>query len=323
MNSVENIKPIYPYRFNIIQSLSKNFDIVNYGSPSRSPIRDLLKYFTSTKIFYFSWIEQISWRQAILFLIFLIVSKLVGKKISWTHHNVHPHKGSTNSSRFMIWMLKTWSNFIIIHTTESYSILNLKKSDKRCLYYFHPFFKTTIKEMDRGNSTYDILIWGNVRKSKGVPEFLAYLKENDLLNQFRIMIVGKFESNQLYADMISKFSTETITFKNAFIEEKDLDLLHSQTNFVFFPYTGTSVLNSGALITSLPKGAPIIGPNTGAFKELGDMNLISTYNTFSDVVNIVKANSKIYPTEKILKFINFYTWESFAKFLSSKLTKKI
>ena len=321
MDSIKNISPKNPYRYNLIKSLTKKFEIVNYGYPSLSPLKDLFHYFKKSNLFLFNWIEQLSWRQIVMFIFFMLLCKIAGKKIVWTHHNIHPHKGPRKGSSFMIWLLKKFADYVILHTSESFNILSVNHSDPRVLYYFHPFFENNIQLVEIPKS-YDLLIWGNVRKSKGVHEFLEFLASRGLLDQFRIKIVGKFESKVYYEDVIRDFKGRNIHIENRFIDDIELNIQHARARYIFFPYTGSSVLNSGALITSLPKGSPIIGPYTGAFKEAGILGLITCYKDFEEVIDLLnKSETMIYPHQLVENYILKYTWGNFSEFLYNKLVK--
>ena len=92
MSKVENMEETHPYIYSLCSSLSKNFEIINYGNKSDNLIRDLSKYFFKTDIFSFNWLENgLSKKHTILFIVFIFLSKIFRKKIVWTHHNVHPH----------------------------------------------------------------------------------------------------------------------------------------------------------------------------------------------------------------------------------------
>src|SRR5690606_22266697 len=86
------------------------------------------------------------------------------------------------------------SDFIILHTKESYKILNSRPDNNRLLYFFHPFFpgSTPINDEIKKDKIYDLLIWGKVRKSKGLEDFLTFLRNARKLDSYRIMVVGKF-----------------------------------------------------------------------------------------------------------------------------------
>jgi hypothetical protein len=322
MRSHELLLEHNPYVYNLAQSLAKNYEIVNYGNNNNKGFLDIIPYFLRTEIFFFNWIENISSKKNVFFMFFIFLVKLFGKKIVWTHHNVHSHYQDISShNSYLIKALVKYSDYIIFHTKESYNILKIDQSDKRVLYFFHPFFELPNITTDRvQNHKYDLLIWGNVRKSKGIHTFLNDLKNSGSLNKLKIKIIGKFETEEYYNYFTKHYNLSNINIEDIFISSEDLDRLHSESKYVFFPYSGTSVLNSGALITSLPKLRPIIGPNKGAFKELGDLGLIRTYEKSEDVVEIVTSNKPdTIDYKKLESFCNTHTWDKFSGFIAKNL----
>lgn len=314
----------HPYINHLVNGLSKNFKIINYGQATSRGIRDLGHFFSDTDIIYLNWIESSGYVDTIYLIYYFFLSKISNKKIVWTHHNRVPHKGETRLSKFITRFVTQFADFIIAHTEESYPILKLDRDSNRVLYFFHPLFSSNIIRQDQHTAKkLDLLIWGNVRKSKGVQEFLKFLKATNRLDKYKIKIVGKFETKALYDEFVNSYNGESMEIENRFVDANDLDLYHAQARHVFFPYTGESVLNSGALITSLPKGTAIIGPATGAFKELGSLGLIKNYKSFEDVLKIVDIGTDSdYPFEEIRAFCERHTWENFSVFLKSKVSGK-
>lgn len=321
MRCEKDLKNKSPYIYNLSTALLNDFSVVNYGKPTTGGVLNIARYIFKVDMLFFNWIEDISITRIPIFIFFYVIAKLFNKKIVWTHHNVHPHRSNGKDGFFLMKFLIKRADYIIIHTKESYPLLNAEENDKRILYYFHPFFTQKINDqLPYKEKPVDLLIWGNVRKSKGVDHFLDFLSKNNLLDEFKIKIVGKFESDSYYQDVIKKYTCSNISIDNKFITNIELDDLHRECRYVFFPYTGTSVLNSGALITSFPKAAPIIGPNVGGFKELGELKLINIYNDFTDVVNILRQNKKFeIDNSAVREMVNRYTWAGLSKFLKDSL----
>jgi len=323
MKEIHELRGKHPYQYNLVTQLAQYFSVSNYGRKPRRGIKDVSAYFFKSDIFYYNWVENLSRKTEVFyFVFFFIAAKLFGKKNVWAHHNVHPHHGDTALSRWLISFLSKYSDYIVIHTKESYKHLKLKESSKRVLFFFHPFFSNipnqsappVIKE-------YDLLIWGNMRGSKGVQKFLEFLKEGKKLDKYRIKVIGKFESEDSFNMFKQNFSGKWLSVENKYADENELNALHANARFVFFPYTGSSVLNSGALISSIPRGTRIIGPNSGAFKDLGEAGLIYTYQNFSDVTNIVDVNDELdsHYHQAIAELCQKFSWENFGSFLGKNL----
>ncbi|EGK02950.1 MULTISPECIES: hypothetical protein [Dysgonomonas] len=317
MRDIETLKEKNPYTYNLTVSLQQNFNIVNYGQ--KLSWYDIPINIFRTDFFYFNWIENSSFIKAVIFIFLFYLIKLFGKKIIWTHHNLQPHGSNEKVGKFLISFMAKKSDFVILHTTESYQALKLDISDDRVLLFPHPVFSMMQPEITTGKK-YDILIWGNIRKSKGIEEFLEFLSEKRMLNRLKIKIIGKFESEEYFNFFCERYIGSNISISNKYIESEELDKLHLEARLVFFPYTGKSVFNSGALITSLPKGSLIVGPNVGAFKEMAAQGIILAYHDFGDVIKYLEENSTLpdYKT-KIELYCKKNTWGNFSNFLKNKL----
>ncbi|MCE6992752.1 glycosyltransferase [Dyadobacter sp. CY323] len=322
MRNLKDLEEKSPYMHNLSKGLVTNFDVVNYGIPTRNGMLDVFKFFTKADVLYFNWIENITWHQLPLLAALVVISKIAGKKVIWTHHNVHPHKGDTWAGKLVVRVMKNWSSVIVFHTRESYNILSLTQEDKRILDYFHPFFENTFN----GSALeikYDVLIWGNVRESKGVREFLDYLQIKKKTEHFNVKLIGKFSNDQFYYKLKEQYAAyPNINIENEFVENGKLKTLHKQSRYVLFIYSGSSVLNSGALIKSIPWGTTVIGPNNAAFKELGERGVILTYNSFDDIIKILedKEFNKI-DKEAVAEMVRQYSWDDLGKKLSTLLSK--
>lgn len=324
MRSGRVLKEKSPYVYNLSTGLLNRFRIANYGKSSSYGVLDIRRYFFKCNIFYFNWVEDLAPVQIPFFLFFWVVAWLFKKKIIWTHHNKHPHRSNRWSNKFLMKLLIRQAHIVIVHTKESYPLLKERKEEKSTMYFFHPFFtdQMLIKEgLPDTVKTYDLLIWGNVRKSKGIEQFMEYLLKEKKINDYRIKIVGRFESEEYYKIFKGKYSGAFINIENKFIEAEELDNLHKESRFVFFPYTGTSVLNSGALILSLPKGVPIIGPRIGAFKEMGDREFIYVYESFNDVLMLINEKRGLPANYESTfeAFMKEHTWNNFADRLHAEL----
>lgn len=313
-----------PYIENLINSISKYSNIVNDKDYSKLGIISGYKYLFKTDIFYFNWIENIRFRKfglmqsvAAFFLLFLIA--LFNKKIVWTMHNKSNHfKKSVVYDFFYSYLIKR-ASLIIVHTKESIHLIQDSSSDSKIFFRFHPVkcqFENAKSIADQQQDI-DILIWGTMNPYKGVYDFLKAEAKN--LKDLNIRIVGKFEDPQ-YFEIVSAFKTKNITIEDKFIDMIELRELHMRSKFVLFPYKNESVFNSGALVDALCYGRPIIGPDNGAFSDLGSEKLISVYKTYADVRHIFNSNqSTLNTARKLAEFCKENSWENFGTMLSKEL----
>ena len=316
----------HPYISALCLALTSDFDVVNYEKKPKLGILDIFLYLFKADVFYLNWIEDLALRklgtlQSLAFVVFALLAKLFGKKIVWTHHNKSSHLSENQTNKYLVNFLLKTADYIVAHSKDSFAILHQKELKHKILYFFHPFFSTSEKRtlVSDVPPKYDILIWGNMRKSKGVHHFLQYLKETSQLEAYRLKIIGKFESAAFYEDVKKQYDSPTIEMDNRFIGEDELESLHASARFIFFPYTGKSVLNSGVLIRSLTFGIPIIGPNVGGFKDLKEAGLIQVYNSFDDIPALMNQSADGSLQQKISAFCAAHSWRNFVLFLKNYL----
>ena len=125
--------------------------------------------------------------------------------------------------------------------------------------------------------------------------------------------MGKAHSNE-YFNKLLKYSSEKIIIKNKYVPEDELKELISRSRAVLFTYFESSVLSSGVLMDTLSYGARIIGPHSGAFKDLAEENLIVTYKNYDDLAGLLDNFEDVGdPDEKkISEFISENSWDNFA-----------
>ena len=72
-------------------------------------------------------------------------------------------------------------------------------------------------------------------------------------------------------------------------------------------------------MNSLSKGAKIIGPDSGAFKDLAKEKLICTYNNFDELINILRSDKFVVDKNRLDNFLELNSWNNFAKNISLKI----
>lgn len=319
MVSAADLEVKHPYVFNLSNALKDKFTICNYGRKTKAGIFDMYGYLGKMDIVYLNWIEDIgrgklSYIQLFFFIVFIFIAKISGIKIIWTHHNVKSHSASSWMNVFLTNFLIKRVDRIVIHSKQSKKYILEKYWDKM-IYFFHPVTDLSKEIKEIKETKFDLLIWGGIRRSKGVEVFLKFLHNNSNYRNIKVKIVGKINDQELKKE-IKSFLTPNILLEDRFVEDEELQSLHSEAKFILFPYTGESVLNSGVVVKSLPLKTRIIGPNKGAFKDLGDLDLIDVYNEFSDILNILdkEVNNK-----SVDDFCNYFTWNNFGLFLKKEI----
>jgi glycosyltransferase involved in cell wall biosynthesis len=171
--------------------------------------------------------------------------------------------------------------------------------------------------------SYDALIWGSVSPYKGILEFAEFNSSINSMHSQKILIAGKFTSKELY-DRIAAFQKDNVELINRIVEEDELLDLFTRSRYIVFCYRSASVLSSAALCKTLSYGKTIIGPNIGAFKELGKKGLIYTYESFDELAEMLerfKSSPEFADQRLIRDYIQQTSWTSFKNFLVHHLNE--
>tara|TARA_S200000501_G_C20862450_1_gene760480 strand:+ start:1289 stop:2287 length:999 start_codon:yes stop_codon:yes gene_type:complete len=307
-----------PYITDMVSNISNSNIVVNKNSINYFGILQAYKYFFTTKYFIFNWTENISNRkygllQTILFIFLLILIRIFRKKFIWILHNKHPHSGSTFFSEINMYFSLLYSDKIFTHAKDGIDFIKNKYGSKfvfKVNYIPHPSNRRTLLKKDNKKIKFDLIIWGKIDKYKGIVEFLKFIKSKKEFKNIKILICGKC-SDSKYARSINSFCSEQITFLNEFISSKKLFILIQQSRYILFTYLSDSVLSSGSLINSMYYNAEIIAPNFGSFKDLSDINIIHSYISYKDIIEILNKNLKKNSKKLIVDYINKNHWSNF------------
>ena len=317
-----------PYIKNLENSLSKDYEIINKNI-IKNGVLDLFKYILKTDVYFFNWIEDLAMRrygsgQIIVFLLFLICSKCLRKKIIWTLHNKYTHyKIRSNRVDFMYSIMLKHSDLIFTHSQSGIDLILEKNPSyaKKMKYLVHPV-NPIFPLLAHADYIYDFLIWGDIHPYKGVTEFLKFLKETENIHLFKILIVGRCLDYH-YKNELNKYLSSNIIHYDEFYEIEKIACFANKSKFTLFTYKPESFLSSGSLMESIRMGSAIIGPNIGAFKDLSSYNFMRTYNTYNEILEIY--NDFNYCKKSILtdavNFCHENSWDLFGKKLLKELSK--
>ncbi len=316
-----------PYIKDLSDALEDYYIIINKKKTSGFKLFSFIPKLIKCDYFFFNWIESISSKKYgtikyHLAFCFLYLIKRFNKKIIWTHHNKQPHNKNTyKTKKLSNWLINN-VHLIITHTTASKPILEKINPKAPILFFFHPIkpLSKLISSRKESHSSYDILIWGSMTPYKGLIEFLKYVKKEKTMQELKIKVIGKFINKDFYS-RAKEIACKNTEITDTFIKNDDLYQLHKSSEYILFPYSGNSVLNSGALIDSLVYGSKIIGPNIGAFHDLEKENIIFTYNSYSEIKDILTKQTQT-DTNNTEKFKSEHTWSIFASKLYDNLNNK-
>jgi hypothetical protein len=317
-----------PYVLNLITALSIRNTIANTYN-NKVGVLDFLKYLFKVDMYLFNWIENLSVRrfgklQVIFFSGFLIVAKTFKKKIIWILHDKYSHDRSKNLwTDHMFNIMMKYSDLIITHSGGGIDLITDKfpKHSYKVRYIIHPLGKIKQRTFVI-EKKYDFLIWGVILPYKGILEFLKYIHESEKMRSLKILIVGKCPDKE-YKLKLNRYLSENIIHHDRFYDIEDISRFASQSKYTLFTYKSESVLSSGSLMDSIGMGSLIIGPNTGAFKDLSSYNFVKTYNSFNDIIEIYNNNQGNSFTNhlELDSFCLENSWENFGEKIFRELTR--
>jgi glycosyltransferase involved in cell wall biosynthesis len=310
-----------PYLDDFIASLKGKVTIVNEKDRSKSGIFNVIKYISKINLVFFNWIENVPDRkgglfQTVFLYFFFLLSKILKIRIIWTMHNKlsHSRENYASKKRIFKFILKN-ADLVITHSKagKTFGEEMVPGTSSKIHYLPHPVKDRRLET--EPVKQYDILIWGTIAPYKGIDKFLEYLIRENLEKKYRILIVGKITSQE-YAGSLLGFSSANIEIQNKFIEDDLLQNLIGRSKIVLFTYSMSSILSSGVLIDSLGYGANIVGPHVGAFADLADDGIITTFNDFPEMISKIdgqleNSESKSQITN-LERFLNENSWNGFS-----------
>jgi glycosyltransferase involved in cell wall biosynthesis len=326
----KNNQTLNPYCDDFKDTISQYGSVVNKDEYSYPLFLNILKHLFDADVYIFNWIESLPFHkcgfiQSIIFMSAFCILKIRKAKIVWVFHNFKSHfkpLGKENLiSKIIKQIMLKFSNIIITHSREALEYLD-KITSIPCKFYHHPIpisFNNVENLTYTDHKNFDVLIWGNILKYKGVKEFLQYLKDTNSLDKFRILIVGSC-SDKKYDAELRAFSNKKLRYENRMVLFNELPSLINSSRYVLFPYLKESVSSSGALIDTIALGGTPIGPNRGAFKDMEMEKTCLVYDSYSDLIIKLEKDHKI-DMFTIKRFIASNSWDSFGeKFIEALQT---
>jgi len=309
-----------PYSSNYKQALQAYFEVLDKeNKPSWALGLSFFLYAFRADIYIINWLESVvflrlGYCQYWLVRFGLWVIKRRKKKIVWMFHNIHPHTGENAYSKRIQKILFDTSYLIISHSQEAASYAHKNAKGEVC-YICHPIKYMAVKAEENADLS-DVLIWGSISPYKGVVEFLHELQKRH--SELKVHIAGKCDNQTLY-EAIKLLCGKKVLFENERISFDKLAGLIKHSKWVLFPYVGSCVSSSGALIDTIALGGNPIGPDKGAFKDLASEGLCTVYTNYNSLFSILYSTPSLGEEER-KKFIAGNSWENFADLLYRKLS---
>lgn len=313
-----------PYILNFIDALSQNHIVVNSQAKNKG-VFNLFKYLPNTDIFIFNWIENLPEKkfgklQVVLFVVFMGMAKLLGKKIIWILHNKYSHHLKENRwVDFLYSFMMKYADKIITHSNSGLDFVksSYPKFPYKVEVITHPVTSMfDLEPIDEKN--YDFIIWGTIFPYKGIDMFLKFLKESPDKSHYKVLLIGKC-FDEKYKNTIESLLTDNIVFYDQIFDLQMIAQFSNQSKFTLFTYKSNSVISSGSLIDAIRMGSVIIGPNHGGFKDLSHYGFLNTYDSYEDIFRIHREYTRDIDKEKEegTKFYEENNWNAFIQKLEN------
>jgi len=254
--------------------------------------------FNRPAILHIQWITLIT--KTSLGLWSLKLAKAMGVKIVYTVHNVLPHDtGLTHKSIFK----KTYQfmDALICHTSQAKNelITEFGISDKKIWVIPHgPMFHDRVNTSSadaRNLLSYRedqvvILCFGVIRPYKGIEFLLDALKIVTGKNKNTLLVIAG-NGEAAYLDKIRKYIWELDLNENVrqdfkYIPNDELPIYFQAADILVYPYK--NITQSGALLTGMAYGKPIVASSVGGLKETllnGKIGLLVEYGNAKDLAD--------------------------------------
>jgi glycosyltransferase involved in cell wall biosynthesis len=241
---------------------------------------------------------------SMMFVFCLFFSKLFGKKVVWTIHNLKPH-----NIKYKFLNKLFWPCYLPLVD----GVISLSKANEEL--FFDKFtFKQKVKSIVIHHGLYDNhyennVTQGEARKyfsideSKKVALFIGQVKtyknvetlvkifNKKSLNDAVLIIAGKFETKDYFIELSSAAKNNpNIIIHNKFIPDSYLQYYFNAADLCILPFK--DIFNSGSALLAASFNTPVIVPQSNNFVEYSSIiknNLIRTYNGELDVSFIVKS----------------------------------
>jgi len=198
-----------------------------------------------------------------------------------TIHDTNPYHGESPSliQRAGIESVPKIFDHLIVHTNHSKSqLVKRGHSPDKISVIPHGVFHYGVDEPHyesgegTGNDNIDLLMFGTIKRYKGVETAIRAISKMDenIQSKIQLTIAGRPKADiQAYQKMASELNVEdNIEWITRFIEKEEVDQLFKTCDIVALPYKNAD--QSGVLMSALPYGKPVVASNIGGFQEILD-----------------------------------------------------
>lgn len=277
------------------------------------------KNLKKVKVFNLNWFENIydesrfqAFKRYFLKSLFLLLLKILNKKIIWTVHNKIPH--DSNNKQLSIKMMRRlakMSNVIITHCedtnqeliklTQDNGVVNKIKKINHPNYlgiYNEPSEDIRLKyKID--SSEVVLLFLGQIKPYKNI-ELIIKVAKHFKDSKMKFLIAGKCVDEGYKEELLEliKNSGYNIIPIFRFIENDEIPNFMQACDAVLLPYDINSSLNSGAAFLAFSFGKTVICPKIGTINDIDSFENLYSYSYESNVEHVEEVIKQI---KKILE----------------------
>ena len=222
-------------------------------------------------------------------LLFLILVRLIFRKVVWVRHNLKPHgRHNRKLYRLLIKLLSVCVDETVTHRKvdgiES-KIIN------------HPLY-SPLEVREKCDRDIDFLYFGVVSRYKGLEELL-----DNWPVDVNLMMTGKSDDaslTQRLKDIIRNRGLR-VEWNDAFIEHDELNTLIGRSNCVILPHLNNSMIVSGAFFHAISLGAKVIVRDGEFYKEMSkELPFCRSFNITNIGADLREIQLAPYPSENCL-----------------------
>jgi len=245
---------------------------------------------SDAKIVHFHWIERL-WDcsgvfnkiKAVLGIKkYLHLARKLGKTVVWTVHNHYPHERPSRFDKYGINLFIRHSDVILCHSNWSAKwIESHGGKQSKIIVAPHGNFEKTFKAAGLlepqtnlavyglDPSVFTIVMAGVIRENKGYETIIEAVKALD--GTVQLLIIGR-DKNKRYVNELKEMCRELdfIKVKGKNLSDAEYNEVILLSDLTVLPYK--SITTSGAFVSSLTIGTPVLTSNLPFFKEFEPSN---------------------------------------------------
>jgi glycosyltransferase involved in cell wall biosynthesis len=278
----------------------------------------------------------------------MLYYKLLGKKITFTAHNVNVGKRDLNNTwlnRFSLRTQYALADHIFVHTDEMKRELISEFCISESKVSVIPFgINNTVpntslsvvearRRLGLGANDKAILFFGNIAPYKGLEYLVAAFTEiSKRRSDYRLIIAGKPKGSEGYWAQIKQMIgrsgvADRIVERIEYIPDEDTELYFKAADVLVLPYT--RVFQSGVLFLGYGFGLPAIAADVASLKEEiieGKTGFVFRAQDSSDLARTIEkffSNELFHELERRREWIKEYATERYSWSKVAAITTKI